>query len=288
MGAGAKARVTAPPVLPPTFSLIRAARDALGRAQQGQDDRWENGITYLPQACTVGDPFDPCDITPSVDAPDVAATVEAEPMALWATDPCISVFEPYGDKAARARQLLAACESKQLAGEFWGGTLAQASGWDNPFLANNDANTVSNGALAEANALSCLEDALASCGCGRSMIHATPGVVTMWRSFHLVERVGNLLVTVNDTIVVPDAGYDGSGPDGQAAADGSVWAYGTGLVDVRLGNVQVVPDSVAGGVDRSVNNLEVRAQRLGLATFDPCCHVAVEIDAPRCAHPQGS
>lgn len=114
------------------------------------------------------------------------------------------------------------------------------------------------------------------------MIHAPRSIVTLWKNLNLVERQGNLILTINDTIVVPGAGYDGSGPDGQPAAANSMWVYGTGLVDVRLGTIEVVGGPNAQGLDRTNNDIIIRASRMAAATFDPCVHLAVEIAASPC------
>jgi hypothetical protein len=283
--------VTAPQAAAPRVGLIAAARVLTG-ADAGP--RWQAGFGYLPEACSAGGVArrDCATGSLAIDAGDTPDNVEFNPIVLWAGDAC-SVIDLPRDWQGRARRLLVACQSKLLAAELWNGDLAASAGLTaNRYLASNDANTVTNGALAEVNALACLEDALAACSCGRSMIHCTPGTAIQWKAHNLIERVpaanGFLYVTPQDTIVVADAGYDGSSPDGNPAVSGSVWAYGTSLVDVRLGDIVVTPDNDTAAVNRSLNDFEYRAQRLAAATFDGCCHVAAEIDIDICADLTGS
>jgi hypothetical protein len=68
-------------------------------------------------------------------------------------------------------------------------------------------------------------------------------------------------------------------------ADGSIWAYATSLVEVRLGPVQDFPSTESDlrqVVDPSTNDYLFVAQQLAAVTFDPCCHAAAELDLPLC------
>lgn len=289
------ALVQAAPASPPRVGLIATVLGAsgLGDGSTSTDGRWEAGFGYLPEACAASGVLDPCSPgSLTIDADDTPPNATYSPVLLWAGDTC-STFDRPRDWQGRARRLLKACQSKQLAAELWNGTRAKTMGEvGNNWLASNEANTVTNGPLAEVNALACLEDALAACSCGRSMIHCTPGTAIQWKSHGLIERVpasgGFVYVTPQDTLVVADAGYDGSSPDGNPAVPGSVWAYGTSLVDVRLGAIAIFPRDDVGAVNRSLNNFAYRAERLAAATWDGCCHVAAELDIDPCEDLVGS
>lgn len=289
MGIAGNGAVTASPAAPPRTGLIASARD-IDRVDERvttEGTRWETGFAWEPENyCDDLGVADPCDsLTREVTSN--RAIQQHDPVVLWAADKCST----YGfrDRLGRVRRRLVACQSKQLAQEFWNGTAAVASGFEhNKYLSDTDANTVSDGALSEVNALACLEEALADCSCGRAMIHATPGLMTQWMAASLLTRIGNLFVTVNDTIVVADAGYTGEGPGGIAPVSGSVWAYGTDLVEVRLGPIETFPreDNSSEGMDMTPavdNSLTYWAERLAAATWDGCCHVAVEVDINTCA-----
>lgn len=290
MGIAGNGAVLASPAAPPRTGLIASARELKRLEESTTTDgtRWENGFAWEPENyCSGNGVADPCANATAKTVDSNRAVQTHDPVALWAADKC-STLDRTRDRTGRVRRRLLACQSKLLAGELWNGTGAIAFGFDdNKYLASPDSNVVSDGALAEVNALACLEEALAACSCGRAMIHATPGLMTHWRASNLVERMGNLFVTANDTIVVADAGYTGDGPDGRPAVEGSVWAYGTDLVEVRLGAIDTWPreNDSAEGMDLSPapdNLLTYRAERLAAATWDGCCHVAVEVDVNVC------
>lgn len=257
-----------------------AARPAVGLLISASlitdpDLRWGNGFRYEPDPCSGSGVYNPCEMV-TLDVPASPDIRNYEPFVVWAGDEC-TTMDAGRDREARARRLLAKCESAAIASELWTGTLAQAKGWPNAFLASSDADLVASSAT-PTEALACLEQYLAECSCGeRGMIHATRQVVTHWAAAQLVRREGGVLTTAMDTIVVPDAGYDGSSRDGSPAADGSIWAYATSMVEVRLGEV-----NVESRINRTNNTHTVVAQRLAAASFDGCCLGAAEIDLPIC------
>lgn len=288
MGIAGNGPVTASPAAPPRTGLIASARELKRVDEQVNTEgtRWEDGFAWEPENyCSDLGVADPCAIL-TREVTSNRAIQTHDPVALWAADKCST----YGmrDRIGRVRRRLIACQSKQLANEFWNGTGAIEFGFEsNKYLASPDSNVVTDGALSEVNALACLEEALATCSCGRAMIHATPGLMTQWMAANVITRVGNVFLTANDTIVIADAGYTGNGPDGQPAASGSVWAYGTDLVEIRLGPIATYPneDNSAEGMDLTPaadNSLTYWAERLAAATWDGCCHVAVEVDIEVC------
>lgn len=267
------------PPRPATLSLVNSANTP---DLTGDDSRWPLGFKTAPEGC--GDAWveDPC----NVGARTVTGRpewVENQPMNVVAADRCSAFGFAAEDYEGRARRLLARCQSKQIAAELWTGALAAAAGWPNQFFTDLSSDVLTDGAATPTAALACLEQALAQCGCGdRGMIHATPQLATHWATLGTVlRREGSLLLTVHDTVVVPDAGYDGSGPGGVAAA-ATQWAYATGMVTVRLGPVSITPGEFADALDRSDNKVTFFAERPAAATWDGCCHAAVEVALPVC------
>lgn len=280
MALGPAAAVNPVPATPPRVGLIASARTDLRL-----DPRWTAGFSYEPENyCAANGVVDPCESNKALE-PDNRDIVTVDPVVLWAGDACNTYAAR--DRAARARRRLAACQSKLLAGELWEGTLTQASAnVNNKYLASPDANTISLDSLSASDGLACLEQALAACSCSRSMIHVTPGLMTYFARDSLVTRIGDVFVTANDNLVVADAGYTGTGPEGQAAVTGAVWAYGTDVVNVALDEVQVFPrdDIEAMGQTDGLydNTLTYRAERLAAAWWDGCCHLAVAFDIDVC------
>lgn len=255
---------------------------------EGEQSRWENGVTFTPDACGTGGIVDPC--VTSAKAPDaLPAAVEFEPFGVWTGVTCSTFGFQARDYQGQARRQLAAFQSRYIEREFWRGDQARTSAWPNRYLTHLDNDVLTAGATTPRQALACLEQALFECGFGqRGVIHATPQVVTEWAAENLVRREGGIILTVLDTIVVAGSGYDGSGPQVAAggapvaAADGSVWAYATGMVEVRLSDVEVLTPSLREATDRSANTVTVIAERLAAVTFDQCCHFAAEMDLTVC------
>ncbi|MDE1904829.1 MAG: hypothetical protein KGH75_00070 [Rhodospirillales bacterium] len=132
-----------------------------------------------------------------------------------------------------------------------------------------------------------LEDYLANTGLGgQGMLHVAPET-----SPNLLgaRRVGALLLSVMDNIIVPGSGYPttgATGPIGNANADpgaGNAWIYATDLVSVRLDDPTVTATTFAESLDRGnfgdPNIVRIRAQRFAAATWDnarlACCRVAL-------------
>lgn len=275
--AGPRASLNGPLAAPPRLGLVAQA------AVDTSAERWESGFSYNPEAC--GDAAgvaDPCESNArNVDRADANPDlVEVEPFAVWAADTC-SALDRGRDWQGRVRRQLEACRSKQIEAEFWAGTLATAEGWPNRFLRSEDSDVVTAGGTTPVAALACLEQGLADCKCGgRGMIHATPQLVTHWANTGLVRREGNQLLTYLDTIVVAGEGYTGDGP--LASDTSNVWAYATGLVQIRLGAIEVYGGLTADGVDRSDNTMTAYADQLAAVAWDGCCHLAAEVDLDRC------
>jgi hypothetical protein len=79
------------------------------------------------------------------------------------------------------------------------------------------------------------------------------------------------------------AGYSGNGPTGVTGAAASAtnkWIYGTGLVKVYLGDVDVVNDNLAQAYDVSgnANDMRIKAIRPAAVYFDTSIHLAVRVD----------
>lgn len=272
---GPRQAVTAPVNTPPLVSLVRSAR----RVDEG-DFRWENGFAFSPEGCEGGGILDPCGTTEKTIS-DNPALVEYDPYVVYAGDKCSSFGWQDRDYQARARRFLEACQSKHIAAELWTGTLATSASFPNPFFTDIAGDVVAT-AVTPTEALACLEQGLAECQCGAGMIHATPNVVTHWINAGLVLREGGLLMTYLGTIVVADGGYPGTGPGGTEPASGAVWAYATGIVEVRLGEVQIFPATLKEALNRETNLIEFRAERMASAVWDNCCLLAASVDVELC------
>lgn len=284
MGAGPKTAVPAPLVAPPRVGLLVSA----ATPPSGEGSRWINGITFDPETGQTGYITDVCEPTVGDrDLPDRPALVEWEPYIVGDGLKCSSLGSLGRDWRAQVRRQANATAEFQISQELWTGTLARAQSHGNRYLNDSQSETVTTVASDPIDALGCLEDYLATTlGGQRGMIHATRSAVTWWTRHGLISRDGGLLVTALDTIVVPGAGYDGSGPrdEGGSSATG-VWAYATGMVEVRRGDYEIFgdPETQAASLDRDTNSIEVRAEQPALASWDGIAHGAAEIDIDPCA-----
>lgn len=266
--------VAAPPLQPPRFGLITSARDATGDGA-----RWEGGFGWEAESCAQAGVVDPCgSTTKTLDADDLEGAQDYTPFVVWAGHRCSTFGSSGPDREAKARRLLAVHQHRAVEAEFWNGTVSRANSWGNPYLRSiTGSQRLSPGGTSSplVYALAALEEAVAECG-GRSMIHCTVQTATLWYAAQAIRREGTLLLTGLDNIVVPGSGYDGSAPDGNIDATGATaWAYATGMVDVRLGDVVVFGGEAS--MEQRQNLIEVRAERTAAANFDPCCLFGVNV-----------
>lgn len=270
---GPAVAVEAPPALAPLHNLIDTAA-AVSPKIEVTGDKWQLGFSYRPTSCGCAQAWSwECGETkPDKDTPSAVDLVDYEPFHVVASSPdCQHV----GDPEAEARALLATTQSRAVEHELWTGTMVPG----NLHLASAHATVLGGGdPVAPRAALAALTQALASCAGGhRGMIHAPVYATSLWEDW-LVEE-GDVLRTMSrGDIVVPGAGYPGTSPAGAVPADGTVWAYATGLVSVLLGDVEVVPDDDGQALDRRTNSLIYRAERVAAASWDGCCHFAVLVN----------
>jgi hypothetical protein len=244
--------------------------------------KWTQGFAYRPEDCDGGSWVDACTFGSAGNGGadptgDKAAVRIYRPLAAEASVICSTFGSLAAEEDARARRKLLAVASKLLEAELWTGAEADTFGYTtNPRLA--DAAATSLGTLGYEVALAELEQALADAlSSQRRMIHAQPRVVTAWAAANLLDIRGNVLTTKLGTIVVPGAGYPGTGPAGEPADKDNSYAYGTSMVDVRLGEIWSPTIDLA-AVDRDTNTRLHRYYRPVAATWDGCAHVVVNVN----------
>jgi hypothetical protein len=266
--------VQGPAITPGLHGLVASAVPATE-----DDDRWEAGFSWQAENCVVARAWSvDCSqidgtYTPATKSVAAIPTIgENAPVTLELATLCSSAGWRQNDFVGRVTRQMEATTSNALESEFW-------TGVENPTnqkLAAGAATTQLGGGTAQTPALglALLEQALATCMSGaRGMIHASPALVSKWayEGGALMVDGPRLVTTARGSVVVAGGGYPGTGPDGSAPAAGNTWAYATGMVQVRLGAIQVIPDSLDAALDRRRNTLEYRAERSASAIFDPCC-----------------
>ncbi len=276
--------VTAPPAQPPRYGLIAAAPELGGPLAE-----WANGFRFLPEQCAGGgrEAITCLGDTSLIEPDENPDEVTGDPFVVWAGDECRTVGYQSRNLEGRARRLLAAIESYEIANELWTGTLRDSTTagtypMSNRALADVAADTLTDGPTAEVAALGCIEYGLGVALRGaRGMVHTSTQVLTHLAAEGAIHRDANLWLTPTGNLVVADAGYDGSGPNGELAG-ASQWIYGTEMIALRLGPVEVVPADIGQALDRSVDRLRYLAQRVVAYMWPACCHLAAEVDVGVC------
>lgn len=240
-------------------------------------------------------------VTPPGNLPQVGYV----PFLIQVQDECSTIGWKARDFVGRALRLLDNATPNAIEREFWSGAFAQNTTtgpiYQSDFPAGLNAfltqtGTPSNGGSSIAavdltptggppsitRGMQILEDYLANAGFGgQGMIHVAPQT-----SPNLLgaRRLGALLLSVMDNIIVPGSGYPTSGaqgPIGNGAANASAttgWMFASDLVSVRLDDPMVFPSTYAEALDRPNNVLRFRAQRYAAVTFDNARLAAVRVE----------
>lgn len=269
--------VPAPQATVPPHSLVRAAI-----TNRDGDTGWERGLTYAPE--TVGGYRALSGCTAQVvdfDAggpphPPVAYT----PWELQVEDPCTSTFGYREQEVTdRLRRAVDAVESYAIARELWAGDLtradvAEGGGDPNPYLAL-DPTVIGGGPVSPKVGIGLLEQAVGDALRGQqAYLHVAREALPFVSDLN---KVGQLLYTRVDNLVVADAGYTGAPPVGTADAAGVSWLYATGPVVVRRTALLVDSADAAEVVDVRTNTIRRTASKRVAATFDPATLFAVPI-----------
>jgi len=243
--------------------------------------RWESGIAWVPERC--GADYQlvlwcSADDPDSYTEPRVAGAYY-RPVGMRIADECTSMGGELDTE--RLRRMAEATTPFVVARELWTGAKGQDDSWtirgdthSNAYLASSGATVVGSGGATLLTALARLEHAAMTAARGQQVMLHIPILATGGLAEH-VRRVGNLLLTRQDNIVVVDAGYTGTGPAGQSVG-ATAWAYATPPVQVRISPlaIQSMPGQT---VNRATNTVTAWAERVFAALFDPCAHFATEI-----------
>lgn len=242
-------------------------------------DQWMEGMAWRSELCPTYQGYNPCAELTEGPEPGGDGLVYYVPVAYRVADECSLMSGRFDEQ--RITRLANAVASFVAAQELWTGELSAMDPYDlpnggvtnqvNPHLASDDAEVVTAPAGGILAALAALEERTREITRGQQVfLHAPIGLVD--QVAQNLRRVGNELRTATDGILIGDAGYPGTGPDGT----GENWIYGTGPVAVRLGPVSAVVDPRA-TVDRETNTRQVWADRMFAVTFDPCAHTAMQV-----------
>lgn len=276
--------VNGPLPRPPKRRFVQAVNEP-----EVDDAHAFNGIEvhgYIPDTGSV---WGTCGATPSPAVKHEQGTANPlpafGPLTLYLAETCqmrsimlASGEGPTNDAfKARAAVTFAAIESAAVAHEFWTGDDVV----DNPHLSDANAAVVTTGPTSPIYGLALLERAIADTA-RWGMIHMSPELAVVLSALGngvLVPDRDGKLYTINGTQVVVDAGYDGSAPDGETPAAGTVeWAYATGPVELIRDAPIIVPGEIREALDRDSNSITYRAERYAIPYWDTALQAAAEID----------
>lgn len=242
-------------------------------------DRWMEGMAWRSELCPTFQGFNPCAVLDEGPDPGTDGLVYYVPVAYRVADECSLMSGRFDE--ARVTRLANAVASFVVARELWTGELSAMDPYDlpnggltgqvNPHLASPLAEVVTSPGGSIMASLAALEERTREITRGQQVfLHAELSLVNQVAPS--LRRVGNELRTPTDGVLIGDAGYPGTGPDGT----GDGWIYGTGPVAVRLGPVATVLNP-RDTVDRETNTRRVWGDRMFAVTFDPCAHTAMQV-----------
>ncbi len=262
---------------------------------EGENAHWQEGFAWRSELCPQFEVIDPCSEPDSYDTDDTGDGVIYHMPAGYRVRDYASTLNVEFD-LQRVQRQAEAVGSFAAAQELWTGAVTSANPYPvppntvvrnpspstgeytNPYLAASTATTIGTGVTDPMEALGLLEEkARQQIGGMQCFLHVPVRIATQLGA--QIRRVGPALYTQTDAIIVADPGYPGTGPDGTDPAAPGVWCYATGPVILRQSQITVMASPLASTINRQTNRREVWADRMFAATFDPCCHFAIEIDA---------
>lgn len=277
-----------------TAGLLDVARTNLGVSPQITDAPTNADVAKWTSALEVRfDPWhaswleDPCD--PDLQAPtSFPETLTVEAWSIRTAIECVygagsSVLE----RTKEATKRLAAEQWRWLTErELWTGTIAQASLWDNPYLADVPVPNQINGgvALPVSQAYAELVQAASDASNGtRLLIHVARRTLIQLARAGIATRAPqqSIIEDPAGNYIVAGAGYTGGSPSGVIdATGGTSWMVATAMVDVRSTEPKVTPEDRSVGLARvpDENTVDAWGARKVLALFDPAVHVGVNAD----------
>jgi hypothetical protein len=213
--------------------------------------------------------------------------ITAVPYLIRVTDQCSTFAFEARDFKGRALRLLENAQHQAIEKEFWTGAQAIKSTWPNHYLAQETGLTELEAGkkVSPTRGLQLLQDALDTGFGGQGMIHVQKQTAT---NLTKVRRVGSMMLDMFDNIVVPGAGYPGTGPDkgegggGKAPGAGCAYMFASTLVMVRAEKEGTVfPDTFAEAVDWGQggfpNTIRFYAEKFAVAYLDNSARYCVEV-----------
>ena len=281
--------------VPAPLRNVNRAGSLLASALTPDGPRWHGGIEYRPELDNLTASWNPsAGSDEQYTAQDKTIATPAEnvlfdPYVIWQGSSVFPVSCRYEDEARRVRDALDIQTSYFIEQIFWTNLVDGVDfGLTHPNVALADtsaASLVTPNGTAAVGIVTGLHDMIEALnlylGGARGMIHIPQTLVPFLEFYGQIIRQGNILqIAGTDHILVAGTGYTGSDPALNSAA-GEVWMYGTSPVEVRLSDIYMNPGSEREALNRTTNTLEIRAERMALASFDyTVMHVGIPVCIP--------
>lgn len=206
----------------------------------------------------------------------------SDPFVVIGSYHCSPVGRPADEAFEIARQRLLTWESYRVERVLWTGITQDGEGV-NPSFANGNTtcgiepeDLSAAGAIDPVSAVALLEAELAervSCG---GTLHVPYGLMAYLAKHNLLIVDGDELYSPTGFKIIAGHGYPGSAIGNDPAAAGTTWVFATGPMVIARSNVMMVPDNVSESVDRLINNVTVRAERMYSVGFS-CALLGVRV-----------
>lgn len=249
------------------------------------DTRWQGGVSYRPINSNVpsaaASTYYPCAAPYSIETED-GTVVSWDPWGIALGDECLAGSTDEPEEVARADRRLAIQTEYLVSRTFWtgdvgSGTFTSLGAPNRPLADNASDDLTSTGPVGVVTAFSRAIQYLAdTLGSQRGMIHVAPVLLPFLAFYGVAIRDGfQVLTSIADHVVVAGTGYDGSAPDGSAAATGTTYIYATSMVRAAVSPIQT-----RAYLNRSNNDWETRASRIVIAEWDLQAHANIQVCLP--------
>lgn len=253
---------------------------------------WKNGIQYQRDTCRPAEStLASCPVVTGYGKDPTVTGVQtkgAQPFTVYSSITCSPVGGFWDEAEERTIRALTEGEARAVEDVFWTGQIDHPStGVIYPHLAANTevsdgiillqpaALTPVTGVVDIVEAVGILESHLGTCYGSVGVIHAPREALAHMSANYLLKEKGQQLQTMGGTPVAFGSGYPGTSPAGVQPPSGTVWLYATGAITLRRSEITVTSTRVQ-GLDRSVNTLQLFAERTYVIGWD-CCLFGVPV-----------
>ncbi len=263
--------IPTPPPPPRPYGLFDVA---MGPMDFPEAAAMGGGIQYVPDTCE-DDVF-----LYAMNCPPVSGSktfspnespVSGAPFGVFTSYTCGSIGYSFAEVEQKVRTRMALREQRAVERRLWSGS---PQGGFGGLAGQFQSATTLTAAGCITEAVSSLEQTLATNGVVGGVIHARPSLSAVMANAHIIESRGRQIVTRLGTPVVFGQGYDGSGPTGTPATATTEFLYASGRVLI-WGSDTWVP-SIGETMDRSLNQIYAVAERI-FVTIVECGSWAIQV-----------